>query len=59
VLVIKELADKVAEHVFTDFGTFMLDRTVKSFTETHERSETAKSIELEGRPTPGSRSTIH
>jgi hypothetical protein len=31
VLAIRHLADRVAQHVFADLGTFMLDRTVKSF----------------------------
>jgi len=30
VLAIRHLADRVAQHVFADLGTFMLDRTVKS-----------------------------
>jgi hypothetical protein len=31
VLAIRHLADRLAQHVFADLGTFMLDRTVKSF----------------------------
>jgi hypothetical protein len=31
VLAIGHLADRVAQHVFADLGTFMLDRAVKSF----------------------------
>ena len=31
-LAIWDLADRVTQHVFADFGTFLLDRTVKSFT---------------------------
>ena len=30
-LAIKHMADTVAQHVFADLGTFMLDRTVKAF----------------------------
>ena len=29
-LAIRHLADRLAQHVFADVGTFMLDRTVKS-----------------------------
>jgi hypothetical protein len=32
VLAIRHLADRLAQHVFADVGTFMLDRTVKSLT---------------------------
>jgi hypothetical protein len=31
VLAIRHLADRVAQHVFADLGTFMLDRTIKAF----------------------------
>jgi hypothetical protein len=37
VLTIRDLADRVTQHVFADFGTFLLDRTVKSFTGADER----------------------
>ena len=30
-LAIRHLADRVAQHVFADLGTFMLDRTIKAF----------------------------
>jgi hypothetical protein len=36
VLAISHLADRVAQHVFADLGTFMLDRTVKSFISAHK-----------------------
>jgi hypothetical protein len=37
VLAIRHLADRVAQHVFADLGTFMLDRTVKSSISAHTR----------------------
>jgi hypothetical protein len=37
VLPIRHLADKVAQHVFADLSTFMLDRMVKSFIEADEK----------------------
>ena len=36
-LAIRDLADKVTQYVFADLGTFLLDRTVKSFTDSNER----------------------
>ena len=36
-LPIRHLVDKVAQHVFADLGTFMLDRTVKSFIDADEK----------------------
>jgi hypothetical protein len=37
VLPIKHLVDIVAQHVFADLGTFMLDRTVKAFIDADEK----------------------
>jgi hypothetical protein len=37
VLAIRDLVDKVAQHVFADLGTFVLDRTVKSFIDADEK----------------------
>jgi hypothetical protein len=37
VLPIRHLVDKVGQHVFADLGTFMLDRTVKSFIDADEK----------------------
>jgi hypothetical protein len=34
---IRHLADKVAQNVFADLGTYMLDRTVKSFINADEK----------------------
>lgn len=34
---IRHLVDKVAQHVFADLGTLMLDRTVQSFIDADER----------------------
>ena len=36
-LPIRHLVDKVGQHVFADLGTFMLDRTVKSFIDADEK----------------------
>ena len=36
-LTIRDLADRVTQHVFADFGTFLLDRTVMAFTGADER----------------------
>ena len=35
-LAIKHLADKAAQVVFADFGSFMLERTVRSLTDPEE-----------------------
>jgi hypothetical protein len=37
VLAIRRLADKVAQNAFADLGTYMLDRTVKSFIDADEK----------------------
>jgi hypothetical protein len=37
VLVIRNVADKIAQHVFADLGSFMLDRTVQSFIGANEK----------------------
>ena len=34
---IRHLVDKVAQHVFADLGTLMLDRTVQSFIDADEK----------------------
>ena len=41
-LAIKHLADRAAEVVFVDFGTFMLERTVRSLVDLDEPEFVAK-----------------
>ena len=66
-LTIRDLADRVTQHVFADFGTFLLDRTVMAFTGADERllfgtpSHPAEEIlaPLELRLTSNQASSVH